>query len=74
MVLKYNVPSRFRNIYNNQKTIYCEIQQSEELKADDYLVMYKVKMLNCNGFSNIFLNRDLKKLNIIDKIKLIFIK
>jgi hypothetical protein len=36
--------------------------------------VYLVKMINHNNLTNVFAEKELKKLNLIDKIKLIFIK
>ena len=70
MVYKYEVPKKFRTIFFNKKVVYCEVSQSETLRND--IVAYKVVMLNCHDISNIFLSKDLKPLNFIDKIKVKF--
>lgn len=70
MLYKYIVPEHYRKKYN-KKVIYCEVIRSlENLKPKIYLV----KMINVYNLSNIFNEKDLKKLNIIDKIKVIYIK
>lgn len=73
VVLKYKVPKKHRKaIYDNKKTIYCEIVQTQEIENTN-IVIYKVKMLNFKNYSNIFSSTELAKLNILDKIKLHFI-
>ena len=68
MILKYNVPTKFRHLFGNEKIIYCEVVRQQELL--DGIILYKVKMINNNYFSNIFTSKDLKQLNLWDKIKL----
>lgn len=71
MILKYKVPEQYKKIFNNKKVIYCKIiSEVENLKPK----IYKVKMINFMNLSNIFNEKHLKKLNIIDKIKVFYIK
>lgn len=72
MILKYIVPKKERFRYHNKKIIYCEVEQEQKMVTCNK-ICYKVRMLNHYNLSNIFLNSDLKKLNILDKLKLIFI-
>ena len=69
MILKYKVPKAERFRFDNKKTIYCKIEQMQKLYTLNEICIYKVKMLNLDNASNIFVNTDLKKLNLIDKIK-----
>ena len=72
MILKYKVPENLRKKYGNKKIIYCKIEQEQKMKTCNR-ICYKAKMLNYKNLSNIFLNNDLEKLNILDRLKLIFI-
>lgn len=71
MILKYKVPPQYYTMFNNKNIIYCEVlNKTEALNQKVYLV----RMLNFRNISNVFAEKELKKLNLIDKIKLIFIK
>lgn len=71
MILKYKVPPQYYTMFNNKNVIYCEVlNKTEALNQKVYLV----KMINHNNLTNVFAEKELKKLNLIDKIKLIFIK
>ena len=72
MIFKYKVPKKERFRYGNKKIIYCEVEQEQKMVICNK-ICYKVRMLNYKNLSNIFLNSDLKNLNILDKIKLVFI-
>ena len=71
MILKYKVPSYYLKNYDNKKVIYCKIVKTTE--ALDKKV-YLVKMLNLYNISNIFGDYELENLNLLDRIKLLFIK
>ena len=71
MILKYKVPDYYLESYNNQKVIYCKIVKTTETTNKK---VYLVKMLNLYNISNIFGDYELEKLNLLDKIKLLFIK
>lgn len=71
MVYKYIVPDDYKKMYNNKKVIYCKIiNQVENLEPKIYLV----RMINFMNLSNIFNEKHLKKLNLLDRIKILFIK
>jgi len=71
MLYKYIVPEDYKKIYNNKKVIYCEtVKQVENLEPK----IYMVKMINFMNLSNIFNEKHLKKLNLLDRIKILFIK
>ena len=69
MILKYKVPKEERFRFNNKKVIYCKIMQMQKIYTLNGICICKVKMLNLDNASNIFVSTDLKKLNLIDKIK-----
>lgn len=69
MILKYEVPKTERKIYNNKRIIYCKIKQT--LKLVEGMNAYNTEMINLNNRTNIFLNVNLKKLNLIDKIRIL---
>lgn len=71
MILKYKVPPQYYTMFNNKNVIYCEVLSTT--KALNKKV-YLVRMLNHNNLTNVFAEKELKKLNLIDKIKLSFIK
>lgn len=71
MILKYKPDKTYRRVYEGKKTIYCKVL---EVKDISNLKCYKVKMINYHNMSNILIETELEKLNIIDKIKLLFIK
>ena len=71
MILKYKVPPQYYTMFNDQNIIYCKVLSTT--KALNKKV-YLVRMLNHNNLTNVFAEKELKKLNLIDKIKLIFIK
>lgn len=73
MILKYKVPQKLRYRYGNKKIIYCKIEQEIKMKTCNR-ICYKVRMLNHKNLSNIFLDDDLEKLNILDRLKLILYK
>ena len=71
MIYKYKVPKHYRHIYNNKKILYCEVKQElDKIKPKIYLV----KMINFMNVSNIFNEKQLKRLNLLDKIKVFYIK
>lgn len=71
MILKYKPDKIYRHVYEDKKTIYCKVL---EVKDISNLKCYKVKMINHHNMSNILIETELEKLNIIDRIKLLFIK
>lgn len=71
MILKYKVPPQYYTMSNDQNIIYCKVLSTT--KALNKKV-YLVRMLNHNNLTNVFAEKELKKLNLIDKIKLSFIK
>lgn len=71
MIMKYKPDIPYRHIYGDKKTIYCKVL---EVKDISNLKCYKVKMINHHNMSNILIETELEKLNILDKIKLLFIK
>lgn len=71
MILKYKVPKHYLKNYENKKYIYCEIKQTTEAVNKK---VYLVKMLNFYNIANVFGDYELEKLNLLDKIKLLFIK
>ena len=71
MILKYKVPKHYLKSYNNKKIIYCNIIKTTETINKK---VYLVKMINLYNVSNIFGEDELKELNLLDKIKLLFIK
>lgn len=71
MILKYKVPPQYYTMFNDQNIIYCKVlNKTEALNKKVYLV----RMINHNNLTNVFAEKELKKLNLIDKIKLSFIK
>lgn len=71
MILKYKVPPQYYTMFNNKNVIYCKVlNKTEALNQKVYLV----RMLNYYDLTNVFAEKELKKLNLIDKIKLSFIK
>lgn len=71
MILKYKVPPQYYTMFNNKNIIYCKVLSTT--KALNKKV-YLVRMINYNDLTNVFVEKELKKLNLIDIIKLIFIK
>jgi len=71
MILKYKVPPQYYTMFNSQNIIYCKVLSTT--KALNKKV-YLVRMLNHYNLTNVFAEKELKKLNLIDKIKLSFIK
>ena len=71
MILKYKVPKHYLQNYENKKIIYCKIINTTELNTKK---VYLVKMLNFYNISNLFGDYELEKLNLLDRIKLLFIK
>lgn len=71
MILKYKVPPQYYTMFNNKNVIYCKILNKTEALSQK---VYLVRMINHNNLTNVFAEKELKKLNLIDKIKLIFIK
>ena len=71
MLLKYKVPKHYLQNYENKKIIYCKIINTTELNTKK---VYLVKMINFYNISNLFGNYELEKLNLLDRIKLLFIK
>lgn len=71
MILKYKVPKPYGNVFEGKKVIYCKVQKS--IVAGNKKV-YLVRMINFRNMSNVFAENELKKLNIIDRIKLIKIR
>lgn len=70
MILKYKPDKIYRHIYGNKKIIYCRVIETRVISN---LKCYKVIMINYHNMSNILMETELEKLNIIDKIKLLFI-
>lgn len=68
MILKYKVPKPYGNVFEGKKVIYCKVQKS--IVVDNKKV-YLVKMINFKNMSNVFAANELKKLNIIDRIKVL---
>ena len=74
MIYKYIVPKHERKRYVGKKVIYCEVID-KILLANEYKdYVYKVKILNNNNRISVFNSNEVKKLNVIDKIKVFFIK
>ena len=71
MIVKYKPDKAYRHIYNNKKVIYCKIIQATKVANTR---CYKVKMLNHHNMTNLLMESELEKLNLLDKIKLLFIK
>lgn len=71
MLYKYIVLKDYKKMYNNKKIIYCEVINTIE---DIQPKVHLVKMVNFRNASNIFSEKDLQELNILDKIKIFFIK
>lgn len=71
MYFKYKVPKNQRFMYRNKKTIYCEVART--IEGDD-MKIYLVKMLNCCNAYNIFFDKRLQKPNLLDRIRIFFIK
>lgn len=70
MILKYKVPKEHRKkIYDNKRIIYCKVLEDKKLEHTD-LIVYRVEMINYHNFTNIFSIKELKQLNIFDKIRL----
>ena len=69
MILKYKVPENQRFRYNDKKIIYCEIQQEIDLKMSNKKV-YLVSMINDRNRTSIFTSKELKRLNLFEKLKL----
>ena len=66
MIYKYKVPERLRYVYG-KKTLYCKVIQEIQMLNGD--TAYRVKLLNWNDRTDIFLKSDLKELNLLDRIK-----
>lgn len=71
MILKYKVPKPYGNVFEGKKVIYCKVQKS--IVADNKKV-YLVRIINFRNMSNVFAENELKRLNLIDRIRLLFIK
>lgn len=71
MLYKYIVPEHYKKMFSNKKIIYCEVINTVE---DIQPKVHLVKMINFMNASNIFSEKDLQKLNILDKVKIFFIK
>lgn len=71
MLYKYIVPEHYKKMFDNKKIIYCEVINTVE---DIQPKVYLVKMINFMNASNIFSEKDLQELNILDKVKIFFIK
>ena len=70
MILKYKVPPQYYTMFNNKNVIYCKVlNKTEALNQKVYLV----RMLNHNNLTNVFAENELKKLNLLDRIRLLFI-
>ena len=74
MILKYKVPKEERFRFDNKKVLYCKVCQIQEIKSysSPVYAILRVKMINFHNMSNIFTNDDLKKLNLLDYIKIKF--
>jgi hypothetical protein len=69
--MKYKVPKELRSKMNNKKTIYCKIKKVQELKMSERKI-YLVNMINYGFLSNMFMDYELEKLNMLDNIKIKF--
>lgn len=69
MIMKYKVPKELRNKMNNKKTIYCKIKKVQELKMSERKI-YLANMINYGFLSNMFMDYELEKLNMLDNIKI----
>ena len=65
MIKKYIIPKQYQKIYG-KGIIYCKIQDIIELNGNNTKI-YKVRMLNRDNNINLFLDYELKSLNIFDK-------
>lgn len=66
MMFKYIVPDKFKKIYMDD-IIYCKVLNTTEVNN---IRVHLVKMLN-NNQSNVFAENELKRLNLIDRIKVL---
>lgn len=71
MILKYKVPKNTRFRYKNKKIIYCIIKDEIFISMSKKKV-YLVSMLNHGNKTSIFLDNELEKLNLFDKLKIHF--
>ena len=71
MILKYKVPPQYYTMFNNKNIIYCKVLSTT--KALNKKV-YLVRMINHNNLTNVFAEKELKRLNILDIVKLKFSK
>lgn len=70
MILKYKTPKSERKWFN-KKVIYCRVFAKE--KMANGLEAYVVKMLNFHNNTSIYLSSDLCKLNLLDRLKCVWI-
>ena len=71
MILKYKVPKQYLPMFQDKKVIYCKVLK--KIDADNKKV-YLVRMLNHRKRTNVFADDELIKINLIDRIKLLFIR
>ena len=72
MIVKYKVPEDEKKRYDNKKILYCKVLQEQPMFYSD-LICYLVKILNIKDRSALFLSKEMQKLNLLDRIKLLFI-
>ena len=69
MIYKYEVPRKEKKKYNNKEVVYCKVL--EGISMGNGIVLLKVKKLNLQKERDYFLNTELKKLNLLDRLKVL---
>lgn len=68
MILKYIVPNQYKRMFGYKDKIYCKVIKTISIKTERKKV-YLVRLLEENK-TWVFSSDELKKLNIIEKLKL----
>lgn len=71
MILKYKVPPPYITMFSGKKTIYCKVISKTEAVGKK---VYLVKMINYQNLTNVFGDEELSKLNLLDRIKILWHK
>lgn len=69
MIYKYEVPRKEKKKYNNKEVVYCKVLDATNM--GNAIVLLKVEKLNLKKERDYFLNTELKKLNLLDRLKVL---
>ena len=69
MIYKYEVPRKEKKKYKGKSILYCKVEDA--INMGNGIVLLRVKNLNLEKESDYFLNTELKKLNLLDRLKVL---